>query len=352
MMDGGGKRESMNTSKITKAFMAALTALTCMSTVKAEGESETIYRFYNPNSGEHFYTADVEVEGKHLEEVGWTAEGYAWTSPKESDTPVYRLYNPNAGDHHYTTDKDERDALVKLGWNDEGIGWYSDDSKAVAVYRLYNPNAVTGTHHYTLDETERAELIKLGWNDENIGWYSMKADHLNGIFFNSENGCYYYYKDGHTRGPVTITYNGIKYSVDETGKLDTASNPIMNAAEIIYEKVSSATTTLNPADTVLTSLKEAGIDIGNAAAFENMKEELTKTDFELSKDETIYAGDIFLEKDGKTILVYAGQDDANKEIIISLSPEKTEIRHIEAGSSFTDTAEFLRYTVKEDSDKE
>ena len=127
-------------------------------------------RLYNPNSGEHFYTAS-EREKKALVKQGWNYEGVAWEGPSWSNTPVYRLYNESAGDHHYTTKAKERDNLVKAGWKDEGIGWYSDDAKSKPLYRLYNPNATTGSHHYTTSARERDQLVKIGWNDEGIGWY-------------------------------------------------------------------------------------------------------------------------------------------------------------------------------------
>ena len=131
-----------------------------------------MYRLYNPNSGEHFYTAD-KAEVKVLVNAGWNYEGIAWWAPVHSNTPVYRLYNPYAGDHHYTTSAAERDNLVKVGWRDEGIGWYSDDAKTVTLYREYNPNAVTGTHNYTSDKSEHKHLVEVGWKDEGIGWYGV-----------------------------------------------------------------------------------------------------------------------------------------------------------------------------------
>lgn len=135
--------------------------------------TEAMYRLYNPNSGEHFYTAD-ENEKTQLVRIGWNSEGTAWTSPKKSNTPVYRLYNPNAGDHHYTTSKSERDSLTRIGWKYEGIGWYSDDTKGVAVYREYNPNAKTGSHNYTTNYDEHRKLISIGWKNEGTAWYGMK----------------------------------------------------------------------------------------------------------------------------------------------------------------------------------
>ena len=131
-----------------------------------------MYRLYNPNSGEHFYTGSSS-ERDNLTAVGWRYECVGWVSPKTSQTPVYRLYNPNAGDHHYTTSASERDQLKGLGWVYEGIGWYSDDAKAKPVYRQYNPNAVAGAHNFTTSASERDTLIKVGWRDEGTAWYAL-----------------------------------------------------------------------------------------------------------------------------------------------------------------------------------
>ena len=134
--------------------------------------SEEIHRLYNPNSGEHFYTAD-DAEAENLRSLGWNDEGIGWIAPIVSDTPVYRLYNPNAGEHHYTTNPAERDMLVAAGWNYENIGWYSDDFETVPVYRQYNPNEFANNHNYTADIAERDNLINLGWRDEDTGWYAI-----------------------------------------------------------------------------------------------------------------------------------------------------------------------------------
>lgn len=124
-----------------------------------------VYRLYNPNSGEHFYTMDYN-ELAALVRMGWNDEGMAWRSQADG-IPVYRLYNPNAGDHHYTTDEHEREFLMEQGWNDEGVSWNAaSTSPEKEVYRLYNPNAVTGTHHFTTNAKERDVLVSYGWNDE------------------------------------------------------------------------------------------------------------------------------------------------------------------------------------------
>lgn len=135
--------------------------------------TKAMYRLYNPNSGEHFYTASAG-EAKNLILAGWSYEGVGWFAPEKSSTPVYRLYNPNAGDHHFTTLSSEKDMLTKVGWRYEGIGWYSDDAKTVKLFRAYNSNAKAGSHNYTKNASEQAVLIKAGWRDEGTAWFGSK----------------------------------------------------------------------------------------------------------------------------------------------------------------------------------
>lgn len=139
------------------------------SSTPAPVQTNAMYRLYNPNSGEHFYTANTAERDK-IKKAGWHYEGIGWQAPK-TGTPVYRLYNPNAGDHHYTQNANEKNHLVKVGWRYEGVSWYSGGSKP--LYRLYNPNAKAGAHHYTLLQSERNNLINKGWRNEGIGWYGQ-----------------------------------------------------------------------------------------------------------------------------------------------------------------------------------
>ena len=68
-----------------------------------------------------------------------------------SSKPVYRLYNHNTGEHFYTENTYERDSLKRVGWNDEGLGWQAATS-GTPVYRVYNPNARGGDHYYTMSK--------------------------------------------------------------------------------------------------------------------------------------------------------------------------------------------------------
>ncbi|MDO4621640.1 MAG: N-acetylmuramoyl-L-alanine amidase [Eubacteriales bacterium] len=140
--------------------------------VEQSGSAE-MYRMYNPNSGEHFYTANA-AEKENLVKLGWSYEGIGWTAPAVSAAPVYRLYDANSGDHHYTMDLGEANYLIRVGWSNEGIGWYSDVTKGKALYRQYNPNAKCGSHNYTTNANEARYLVKQGWKDEGTAWYGLK----------------------------------------------------------------------------------------------------------------------------------------------------------------------------------
>ena len=139
----------------------------CVEVSQIKKQRVPMLRYYNPNSGEHFYTGSQE-EGNVLSIAGWHYEGIAWNAPAVG-LPIYRVYNAVAGDHHYTGSMEEVNHLVANGWNYEGISW-STPAAGVPVYRLYNPNAYTGCHHYTPSEEERDHLVDLGWHYEGIAW--------------------------------------------------------------------------------------------------------------------------------------------------------------------------------------
>lgn len=141
--------------------------------ITSQVNADDMQRLYNPNSGEHFYTANID-EKTSLSNIGWNYEGIGWVAPNDGK-PVYRLYNKNSGDHHYTMSVSEKNMLVSKGWKDEGKGWYSDSKETVPLYRAYNPNATSGSHNYTTNRSEQQNLIRAGWKDEGIAWYATKS---------------------------------------------------------------------------------------------------------------------------------------------------------------------------------
>lgn len=130
-----------------------------------------MFRMYDPNSGEHFYTGSTE-ERDNLVAVGWNYEGVGFTFPLTTGDPVYRLFDPVTGEHLYTMDEVEKATLMAQGWNYEGIAFNSAYDVEVPQYRLHNPNATRGAYHFTASQKEADYLMSLGWEYQGIGWYS------------------------------------------------------------------------------------------------------------------------------------------------------------------------------------
>ncbi len=130
-----------------------------------------MFRMYDPNSGEHFYTGS-EVERDNLVAEGWCYEGVGFTFSMTTGAPVYRLYDPVTGEHLYTMDEEEKATLLDAGWNYEGIAFNSAYDTEVPQYRLHNPNETRGAYHFTASIEERDYLLSIGWEDQGIGFYS------------------------------------------------------------------------------------------------------------------------------------------------------------------------------------
>ena len=67
-----------------------------------------------------------KAERASITKAGWKQEGIAFYSCREGNrAPVYRLYNPNSGEHFFTNTNAEKNMLIKAGWKYEGIGFYA-----------------------------------------------------------------------------------------------------------------------------------------------------------------------------------------------------------------------------------
>jgi len=295
--------------------LAMLTGTVCTTAVHADSSEQTcMWRLYNPNSGEHFYTGN-DNEMLSLQDYGWKVEGVGWYAPKDGN-PVYRLYNGNAGDHHYTLSADERDMLVKAGWKYEGIGWYSDPDQEVALYREYNPNS--GRHNYTTNFTEHQALVSYGWKDEGTAWFGESYIDTSGvpddgkfkytgIVFDVDNEVYRYQEKEVYVSSKAVYYNGKAYYVDANGVLDSSKDIGMKASiEAIrlykeghpYSNEVRWGPSYDCSSLVLTCYKNVGVNIGNATYTKNMVEELSKVGFTVyeNPDEIDWLpGDIFLD---------------------------------------------------------
>lgn len=152
-----------------------------------------VYRFVNPISGDHFYTASKAEKSivENSSVSGYSPEGtafYVQTSPADGTVPVYRFLSNKTGDHFYTASEDERIAVLNTpewGYGPEGIAFYSYPSQitgSAPVYRFSNPT--TGDHFYTASESEKniLTLSELG-PEISVGlWNYTKSDIQNSPF--------------------------------------------------------------------------------------------------------------------------------------------------------------------------
>jgi len=122
-----------------------------------------VFRFYNVDTGVHFYTASAgERDAVLANYPQFQFEGNAFdvASNKDAGPEVFRFYNHDTGTHFYTASEAERDTVKATlsNYEYEGIAYtaYADDGGGTheALYRFYNTE--TGAHFYTASETEVA----------------------------------------------------------------------------------------------------------------------------------------------------------------------------------------------------
>jgi len=173
------KSFGMRISAFVLSFAMVCTLLAGVNVVAfAADDVQTVpvAKFYNDakkgGDGEHLFTKDQDEMSWLTSLPTWNNEGVAWKAPVSSSTSVYRCYNPNSGEHLYV-DEDYADYLAATGWNKEKVAFYSDDEMGVPVYRLWNGQDGVGSHHFTTDEGEVDWLVSQGWTKEDIAFFGV-----------------------------------------------------------------------------------------------------------------------------------------------------------------------------------
>ncbi len=129
----------------------------------------TVYRFFRPDLGVHFYTTS-ELERDtivaSLPQYSYEGESYMAASetadPLTGVKPVYRFFNNTTGAHLYTMSEVERDSISGnlSHYTYEGVayhGYESDRPGATPLYRFYNPEI--DAHFYTPSAVERDSVL-------------------------------------------------------------------------------------------------------------------------------------------------------------------------------------------------
>ncbi len=144
-------------------------------------EEATVYRFFNNDTGVHFYTSDA-VERNAVQELSnFSFEGASYKSIDPligGSVPVYRFLNQETGVHLYTVSEVEREATESLSnYSFEGEAFFAYATEAegsIPIYRFFNSN--TGAHFYTPSVVERDSVAELpDFQSEGIAYYALPS---------------------------------------------------------------------------------------------------------------------------------------------------------------------------------
>jgi hypothetical protein len=149
----------------------------------AQAGEMTLYRFYRPSTGTHFYSTSATERNTVILNAAFRYEGQvayvlAPSVTTASTRPLNRFYQPGSGTHFYTSTQSEYNRVL-------GFPQYSLDGVAgkvytaagtgrVPMYRFFRP--ASGTHFYTASASEMASVKTMpGYTYEGVAFYLRKA---------------------------------------------------------------------------------------------------------------------------------------------------------------------------------
>ena len=170
----GLKEESQKLS-LTQADIAAKDKV-------FNASAETVYRFFNPDTGAHLYTVSENERDyiiANLRNFKYENATYlAVNRYAEGATPVYRFYNTISNVHFYTINETEKDYILQnlSHFNFENISYYAfpgSKEGAIPIHRFYR--AREGIHFFTPSEQERNFISENlpQYAYENIAFYAF-----------------------------------------------------------------------------------------------------------------------------------------------------------------------------------
>jgi GNAT superfamily N-acetyltransferase len=133
----------------------------------AAGEA-TLYRFFRPDTGTHFYSTSVGERDSVIRSWVYRYEGPVGFVLTRSSTvpgarPLHRFLQPSTGTHFYTSTAAEHDAVLTYPqYRGEGVAAQvlsTAGAGRAPVYRFFRPG--TGTHLYTSSTAERDAVLEM-----------------------------------------------------------------------------------------------------------------------------------------------------------------------------------------------
>lgn len=143
----------------------------------------TVYRFFNNNTGVHFYTAREEEKSfiqNNLSSFSFEEASYRGVDPLTDagvPLPVYRFLNRETGVHLYTISETERDAVKNSdSFTYEGYAFFAYETEvegSIPIYRFFNSSS--GAHFYTPSFSEKnyIEDNLPEFESEGIAYYAL-----------------------------------------------------------------------------------------------------------------------------------------------------------------------------------
>lgn len=143
----------------------------------------TVYRYFNTDTGVHFYTANeeernfIEDELTNFQGEGASYQGVDPLTGAGEPVPVYRFLNEDKGVHLYTVSEAERSAVENLdNFSFEGEAFFAYETEvegSIPIYRFFN--STTGAHFYTPSATERDNVTENlpDFQSEGIAYYAL-----------------------------------------------------------------------------------------------------------------------------------------------------------------------------------
>jgi hypothetical protein len=135
-----------------------------------------IYRFYNNNnkSNDHIFISSESEKNKVAGHASWIyegIEGYTYRGPQSTPfqpdrfyngtVPIYRFYNPSTGIHFFTANASEKKSIESnSSWQSEGIVFYiltMPRGDGVPLYKFLYPGNYAS--FYTTSESEKTKLL-------------------------------------------------------------------------------------------------------------------------------------------------------------------------------------------------
>ena len=143
----------------------------------------TLYRFYRPASGTHFYSTSAAERNRVIGDAAFRYEGQVAyvlqpTVTANGTGALNRFFQPSTGTHFYTSSPAEYDYVRTLPqYSLDGVAgkvYTEAGANRVAMHRFYRP--ASGTHFYTATDSE-VEAVKQipGYVYEGVAYYLRKA---------------------------------------------------------------------------------------------------------------------------------------------------------------------------------